>query len=47
MKIRNPFKDNWGRWKDDISMKEKFIWNFLIIVGGMLLANILGDFIFN
>ena len=45
--FRNPFKDKWGRWKDDVSRKEQFIWNFFIIVGGMLLANILGVFIFN
>ena len=45
--FRNPFKDKWGRWKDDVSRKEQIIWNFFIIVGGMLLANILGVFIFN
>ena len=45
--FRNPFKDKWGRWKDDVSRKEQFIWNFFIIMGGMLLANILGYFIFN
>ena len=45
--FRNPFKDKWGRWKDDVSRKEQIIWNFFIIVGGMLLANILGHFIFN
>ena len=45
--FRNPFKDKWGRWKDDVSRKEQIIWNFFIIVGGMLLANILRDFIFN
>ena len=45
--FRNPFKDKWGRWKDDVSRKEQFIWNFLLVMGGMLLGNILGDFIFN
>ena len=45
--FRNPFKDKWGRWKDDVSRKEQIIWNFLIIGGGMLLANILRVFIFN
>ena len=45
--FRNPFKDKWGRWKDDVSRKEQIIWNFFIIVGGMLLANILREFIFN
>ena len=38
--FRNPFKDKWGRWKDDVSRKEQFIWNLFIIAGGMLLANI-------
>lgn len=42
MKIRNPFKDKWGRWKDDVLWKEQVIWNFLIIGSGMLLANIKG-----
>ena len=45
--FRNPFKDKWGRWKDDVSRKEQFIWNFFIIMGGLLLAKILGDFFFN
>jgi len=45
--FRNLFKDKWGRWKDDVSRKEQFIWNFFIIMGGLILANILGDFIFN
>jgi hypothetical protein len=47
MKIRNPFKDKWGRWKDDVSRKEQIIWNFLIIGSGILLANILRVLIFN
>jgi len=45
--FRNPFKDKWGRWKDDISRKEQIIWNFFIIAGGILLANILAPFFFN
>ena len=45
--FRNPFKDKWGRWKDDVSRKEQIIWNFFIIMGGLLLAKILGDFFFN
>ena len=45
--FRNPFKDKWGRWKDDVSRKEQFIWNLLFIAGGMLLGNILSYFIFN
>ena len=45
--FRNPFKDKWGRWKDDVSRKEQIIWNFLIIGSGMLLVNILRVLIFN
>ena len=45
--FRNPFKDKWGRWKDDVSRKEQFIWNLFIVAGGILLANILRYFIFN
>ena len=40
--FRNPFKDKWGRWKDDVSRKEQFIWNFFMVMGGLLLGNILG-----
>ena len=46
MKIRNPFKDNWGRWKDDISMKEKFIWNLVSVMVGMAFGMALANFIF-
>ena len=45
--FRNPFKDKWGRWKDDVSRKEQFIWNFFIVIGGLLLGKILGNFFFN
>jgi hypothetical protein len=45
--FRNPFKDKWGRWKDDVSRKEQIIWNFFIIMGGLILANILREFISN
>ena len=45
--FRNPFKDKWGRWKDDVSRKEQFIWNFFIVIGGLLLGNLLSYFIFN
>ena len=33
--FRYPFKDKWGRWKDDISRKEQIIWNFFIIMGAL------------
>ncbi len=45
--FRNPFKDKWGRWKDDVSRKEQIIWNFFIIVGGTILYNIFREFISN
>ena len=35
--FRNPFKDKWGRWKDDVSRKEQFIWNFFIVIVCQLL----------
>ena len=44
--FRNPFKDKWGRWKDDVSRKEQIIWNFLIIGSGILLVNMLRVFFF-
>ena len=45
--FKNPFKDKWGRWKDDVSRKEQIIWNFFIIMGGLILVNILREFISN
>ena len=45
--FRNPFKDKWGGWKDDVSRKEQIIWNFFIIAGGLILFNILREFILN
>ena len=45
--FRNPFKDKWGRWKDDVTRKEQIIWNFFIIVGGTILYHILREFISN
>ena len=42
--FRNPFKDKWGRWKDDVSRKEQIIWNLFIITGGMLLVIISREF---
>ena len=44
--FRNPFKDKWGRWKDDISMKEKFIWNLVSVMVGMAFGMALANFIF-
>jgi hypothetical protein len=40
MKIRNPFKNYLGHWKDDVSTKEKIIWSFLIIVSSIIFFNI-------
>ena len=44
MKIRNPFKDRWGRWRDDISRKEKNIWTLIFVMLGMISARILNHF---
>ena len=30
MKIRNPFKDYLGRWKDDATMTEKILWTLVL-----------------
>ena len=40
MKIRNPFKDNFLRWKDDASNKEKFIWSMIIASIGIFTYNL-------
>ena len=40
MKIRNPFKDNFLRWKDDTSNKEKFIWSMIIASIGIFTYNL-------
>ena len=45
--FRNPFKDKWGRWKDDVLRKEQIIWNFFILAGTAILYNILREFISN
>ena len=42
MKIRSPFKDKWGRWRDDITQKQKNIWTFISVVVGILIARMLG-----
>ena len=44
MKIRNPFNDYLGRWKDDVTTKEKLVWSIIIVVSSMTFFNI---FIFN
>ena len=46
MKIRNPFKDKWGRWKDDVSRKEKIVWNLVSVMVGMAFGMALANFIF-
>ena len=40
MKIRNPFKNYLGQWKDDVSTKEKIIWSFFIVVISIAFFNI-------
>ena len=41
MKIRNPFKDKWLRWRDDITQGEKFFWAGIIASIGMMIARLL------
>ena len=38
MKIRNPFKDYLGRWKDDTTKTEKFVWTLVSISFGFALG---------
>ena len=38
MKIRNPFKDYLGRWKDDATMTEKNVWTLVAISFGFALG---------
>lgn len=39
MQIKNPFKDYFGRWKDDITITEKIIWSMLSVMLGIALVN--------
>lgn len=41
MRIRNPFKDKWGRFKDDASPIEKNIWIFGSVLFGMFTVRLL------
>ena len=34
MKIRNPFKDYKGRWKDDATTTEKTVWTLFFVYFG-------------
>lgn len=43
MQIRNPFKDYFGNWKDNITIKEKVVWSVIIVSIGMTIES----FIFN
>lgn len=36
VKIRNPFRDKWLRWKDDATLKEKLIWTVPLVLFGNL-----------
>ena len=38
MKIRNPFKDYLGRWKDDATKTEKSVWTWICISFGFALG---------
>lgn len=41
MRIRNPFKDKWGNFKDDVTPKEKNIWIFGSVIFGMVTVRLL------
>ena len=41
MKIRNPFKDYLGRFKDDATKTEKTVWTLVLIYFGYALGHIL------
>jgi hypothetical protein len=41
MKIRNPFKDYLGRWKDDATNTEKFCWSAFLAFLGMSIAKLI------
>ena len=41
MKIRNPFKDYLGRWKDDATNTEKFCWSAFLAFLGMITGRLL------
>ena len=41
MKIRNPFKDYLGRWKDDATNTEKFCWSAFLAFLGMFTGRLL------
>ena len=38
MKIRNPFKDYKGRWKDDATTTEKTVWTLFLVYFGYALG---------
>ena len=40
MKIRNPFKDYFLRWKDDATDSEKFIWGVSFAGLGMMVSRL-------
>ena len=46
MKIRNPFKDYLGRWKDDATKTEKTVWTLVLVYFGYALGTILFEYIF-
>tara|TARA_B100000989_G_scaffold263788_1_gene215862 strand:- start:121 stop:273 length:153 start_codon:yes stop_codon:yes gene_type:complete len=46
MKIRNPFKDYKGRWKDDATKTEKFVWTLFFVYFGYALGLVLWSIFF-
>ena len=41
MKLRNPFKDKWLRWKDDVTTLEKFVYSIPLVIAGMIIGYLL------
>ena len=41
MKLRNPFKNKWGQWKDDVTLTEKLIWSIFIVSIGLFIGGLI------
>ena len=43
MKFRNPY-GKWGKWRDDITPREKIVWSVVSVIIGVTLGMILNRF---
>jgi len=41
MKIRNPFKDKFLRWRDDITEGEKYFWAGISVSLGIIISRLI------